>query len=131
MRTHSSILFVAILISILGLYGDTALAQVKAFPEAEGFGALVTGGRGGTIYHVTNLNDTGAGSFRDAISQSNRIIVFDVCGVINISSALSMSNNITIAGETAPGDGITIYGNELSGSSHSNIIVRDIEFARA
>ena len=102
------------------------LAQVKAFPEAEGFGAFVTGGRGGSIYHVTSLADSGAGTLRDAISQSNRIIVFDVCGVINISSALSMSSNITIAGETAPGDGITIYGQELSGSSHSNIIVRDI-----
>ncbi|MGA2061036.1 MAG: autotransporter-associated beta strand repeat-containing protein [Thermoguttaceae bacterium] len=126
MRTHSSILFIALLISGPALFEDTVFAQLKAFPEAEGFGAFVTGGRGGTVYHVTNLNDSGAGSLRDAISQPNRIIVFDTSGVINISSALAMSNNITIAGETAPGDGITIYGNELSGSNRSNIIVRDI-----
>ena len=102
-------------------------AQQKAFPEAEGFGAFVTGGRGGTVYHVTNLNDSGAGSLRDAISQPNRIVVFDTCGVISPTSGpLVFSNNITLAGQTAPGDGITIYGDYVSLSNRSNVIVRDI-----
>ena len=128
MRTHSLIVFVVVLTSVLGLCGDVAFAQLKAFPEAEGFGAFVTGGRGGTIYHVTNLNDSGAGSLRDAISASNRIIVFDVCGVIDSDPAnpLAFSNNITLAGQTAPGGGITIYGNYVSLSSRNNIIMRDI-----
>ncbi len=128
MRTHTSILFILLLVSILGLYGDTALAQLKAFPEAEGFGALVTGGRGGTVYHVTSLADSGAGTLRDAISQSNRIIVFDISGVIYSDPAnpLAFSNNITLAGQTAPEGGITIYGNYVSLSKRNNIILRDI-----
>src|SRR5262245_25979325 len=102
-----------------------AFAQLRAFGEAEGFGATATGGRGGTIYHVTNLNDSGAGSFRDAVSVSNRIVVFDVGGVINLSSAISAASNLTIAGQTAPGGGITINGFQgLSFDGKSNVIMR-------
>ncbi|MGD0655129.1 MAG: autotransporter-associated beta strand repeat-containing protein [Thermoguttaceae bacterium] len=128
MRTHSFILSIVLVISGLTLCENTAFAQLKAFAEAEGYGALVTGGRGGTVYHVTNLNDSGAGSLRDAVSASNRIVVFDTCGVINLSSALAISSNITIAGQTAPGDGITVYGNATSLSNQSNVIIRDMRF---
>jgi autotransporter-associated beta strand protein len=126
MRTHSSILLVVLLTSGLALHTHSVHAQQKAFPEAEGYGALVTGGRGGTVYHVTNLNDSGAGSLRDAVSQSNRIVVFDTSGVITLSSALVVKSNITIAGQTAPGDGITIYNSYVSLSNVSNVIMRDI-----
>ena len=101
-----------------------ASAEPLAFPEALGFGANVTGGRAGTVYHVTNLNDDGAGSFRDAVSQGNRIIVFDVGGIINIKTAVSIKSNITIAGQTAPGEGIAIHGGKLSTGKQSNIIIR-------
>lgn len=99
-------------------------AEPLAFPEALGFGANVTGGRAGTVYHVTNLNDDGAGSFRDAVSQGNRIVVFDVGGIINIKTAVSIKSNITIAGQTAPGEGIAIHGGKLSTGKQSNIIIR-------
>lgn len=99
-------------------------AQQLAFPGAEGFAKFTTGGRGGEVVHVTNLNDSGAGSFRDAVSKPNRIVVFDVGGVINISSRIVIHRNIYVAGQTAPGDGITIYGNGVAfnGSSGNNII---------
>lgn len=99
-------------------------AQTAAFPGALGFGAQATGGRGGTVYHVTNLNDNGAGSFRDAVSTSNRIIVFDVGGYITLTTAISGKSNLTIAGQTAPGGGIGIKGGEVSFASSSNIIMR-------
>lgn len=108
------------------LAGSASAAALPAFPGAEGFGAAVTGGRGGEVYHVTNLDDTGAGSFRDAVSKPGRMVVFDVGGVINMKSNIDVSNNITIAGQTAPGDGICLYGNQLSLSNHDNIIVRYI-----
>ena len=104
----------------------TLSAQQLAFPGAEGFGRFATGGRGGTVYHVTNLNDSGPGSFRDAVSQSKRTVVFDVGGVINTSSRIVVAPDITIAGQTAPGDGITIYGNGLSFSKANNSIARYI-----
>ena len=99
-------------------------AQQLAFPGAEGFGKYATGGRTGTVYHVTNLNDSGSGSFRDAVSKPNRIVVFDVAGVIRINSRVAVSKNIYIAGQTAPGEGITIYGNGLSFSNADNTICR-------
>ncbi|MDZ7923737.1 MAG: malectin domain-containing carbohydrate-binding protein [Marinagarivorans sp.] len=99
-----------------------------AFPGAQGFGRFAVGGRGGEVVHVTNLNDSGAGSLRDAISKPNRIVVFDVGGVIKISSRLIFLKNQTIAGQTAPGDGITIYGNGAAFTNASNTIVRYIRF---
>jgi hypothetical protein len=97
-----------------------------AFPGAIGFGSTATGGRGYAAYHVTNLNDTGAGSFRDAVSAGHRIIVFDVGGIINLASAVSVSGNLTIAGQTAPGGGIALEGAEVSFSNSSNDIVRNL-----
>ncbi|MCQ2125588.1 MAG: hypothetical protein MJZ25_15545 [Fibrobacter sp.] len=110
------------LVSIAG--SVFAADAVKAFPEALGFGEFVTGGRGGTVYHVTNLNDSGEGSFRDAVSAPNRIVVFDVGGIINIKTAVSVKSNITIAGQTAPGEGIAIHGGKVSTGKQSNIIIR-------
>jgi autotransporter-associated beta strand protein len=104
----------------------SAWAQLKAFPEAEGFGANATGGRGGSVYHVTNLNDSGPGSFRDAVSAGNRIVVFDVGGWIELASAVSVQDNITIAGQTAPGDGIGLKNHGLSFSNSENVIARHL-----
>ena len=112
----------ALCLTVFGVIG--AGAEPLAFPEALGFGASVTGGRDGSVYHVTNLNDDGAGSFRDAVSQGNRIVVFDVGGIINIKTAVSIKSNITIAGQTAPGEGIAIHGGKLSTGKQSNIIIR-------
>lgn len=103
-------------------------AQQLAFPEAQGWGRFATGGRTGTVYHVTNLNDSGSGSLRDAVSQPNRIIVFDVAGVINISSRIVFSKNLYVAGQTAPGEGVTVYGDGVSFSGADNIIVRYMRF---
>jgi lysophospholipase L1-like esterase/pectate lyase len=99
-----------------------------AFPGAEGFGAYATGGRNGHVYHVINLNDSGPGSLRDAVSKPNRTVIFDVGGVIKINLRLSVKSGITIAGQTAPGDGIVIYGNSVSFSGSDNVIVRYIRF---
>ncbi len=110
---------------LLLLVANSLEAQL-AFPEAPGFGAHATGGRGGTVYHVTTLADSGPGSFRDAVSQSNRIVVFDVGGYINLLTAVSVKSNITIAGQTAPGGGIGFRGGEISFASSTNIICRYI-----
>ena len=102
----------------------SAQDPLLAFPGAEGFGRFATGGRGGEIYHVTNLNDSGTGSLRDAVSKPNRIIVFDVSGVIHLKSRLSFKSNLTVLGQTAPGEGVQVYGNGVSFSDANNIIVR-------
>jgi hypothetical protein len=99
-----------------------------AFPGAVGFGKVATGGRGSAVYHVTTLNDSGPGSFRDAVSASNRLIVFDVGGYINLSTPVSAKSNLTIAGQTAPGDGVGVMGRETSFSGASNDIVRCMRF---
>ncbi|HZZ27665.1 MAG TPA: hypothetical protein VFE46_06620 [Pirellulales bacterium] len=102
--------------------------QLPAFPGAEGFGALATGGREGTVYHVANLNDSGPGSLRDAVSKGNRMVVFDVGGYVELESPLSVASNITLAGQTAPGDGIGTKNYEASFSGSQNIIVRYMRF---
>ena len=81
-----------------------------------------------SVYHVTNLNDSGKGSLRDAVSQPNRIVVFDVAGVIKISSRIVFAKNLYVAGQTAPGEGVVVYGNGVSFSGASNIIVRHMRF---
>ena len=85
-----------------------SMAQAPAFPGAEGHGRYATGGRGGTVVHVTNLNDSGTGSFRSAVSSKNRIVVFDVAGVIALQSDITIKDNVTILGQTAPYPGITL-----------------------
>ena len=110
------------------LISAAAMAQAPAFPGAEGHGRYVTGGRGGKIVHVTNLNDSGTGSFREAVKSGKRIIVFDVAGVIALKSDLKFADNITILGQTAPSPGITLrYYTVQPGS---NNIIRFIRIRR-
>jgi hypothetical protein len=105
-----------------------AATAAVAFPGAVGFGAGATGGTGGSVYEVTNLNDSGSGSFRDAVSEPHRIIDFQVGGYIQLDSAVSVSSDLTIEGDTAPGGGIGIMGREVSFSGSTNDIVRDVRF---
>ena len=126
MKRPSSLKVLAITGMVILLGSLNAIGQTLAFPGAEGWGRYATGGRNGSVYHVTNLNDSGTGSFRDAVSRPNRIIVFDVGGVIRINSRIAVSKNIYIAGQTAPGEGITIYGDGLSFSGADNTICRHL-----
>lgn len=107
----------------------TAQDQAPAFPGAEGHGRYVTGGRGGNIVHVTNLNDSGTGSLRSAVSSSNRIVVFDVGGIIELKSDLTIKDNVTILGQTAPYPGITLRYYTVRPNGN-NIIMRFIRIRR-
>ncbi len=113
--------------AITGKIISSATADaLPSFPGAVGYGSHATGGRKGTVYHVTNLDDSGTGSFRDAVSASNRIVVFDVSGYITLKTAVSCKSNLTIAGQTAPGEGIGFRGGEISFANQQNIICRHI-----
>ena len=118
---------VAAMLSIMAI----AQEQAPAFPGAEGHGRYVTGGRGATkVIHVTNLNNSGTGSFRSAVSgSSKKIIVFDVGGVISLASDVSIGANTTILGQTAPYPGITLRYYTVRPNGN-NIIMRFIRIRR-
>ena len=116
------------LVAALTTVMSGAQTDAPAFPGAEGHGRYVTGGREGTVYHVTNLKNSGAGSFRDAVSKANRIVVFDVAGVIALTGDLTIKDNITILGQTAPSPGITIRYYTIRPGA--NNIIRFIRFRR-
>ena len=125
-----------IFIISLFFFHESVIAQQIAFPGAEGFGKYATGGRGGKVVAVTNLNDDGEGSFRNALEKfpgEPLTIIFKVSGIIELQSKIQVKrSNLTIAGQTAPGDGICLKNQSLilngasSKGNHGNIIIRFI-----
>ncbi|MBK0369305.1 LamG-like jellyroll fold domain-containing protein [Flavobacterium agrisoli] len=116
-----------LLCGVTSLTQQISAQQTLAFPEATGFGRYTTGARGATnpqVYLVTNLNDSGAGSFRDAVSQPGRFVIFKVGGIINLQSQIVVSPNTTIAGQTATGEGIVLLGPRVTFTGASNTIAR-------
>lgn len=110
---------------------DLRQAKIPAFPGAEGGGMYTFGGRGGKVLTVSNLNDSGEGSFRWACEQGGaRIVVFNVSGIIWLKTPVSVrAPYITIAGQTAPGEGVTIAGETFNIDTH-DVIVRHMRFRR-
>lgn len=114
---------IIILLFFVFSYASNA-QEVLSFPGAEGYGRFAHGARGHaspSVYFVTNLNDSGPGSFRDAVSQPGRFVIFKVSGIIELKDRIAIAANTTIAGHTAPGDGVVLYGRgvSFSGSSHT------------
>lgn len=101
----------------------------KAFPDAEGYGQYARGGRGGVVIHVTNLNNSGAGSLRDALENKTgpRTVVFDVSGIIVLNGPVTVSDQyVTVAGQTAPGKGICIRDATFGLSGAKDVVVRHV-----
>ena len=114
-----------------GLPGGLPQAKIPAFPGAEGGGMYSFGGRGGRVIVVTNLNDDGTGSFRAACEAAGpRIVIFNVAGIIRLTDRIRVrAPYITIAGNTAPGDGVCIAGNTVELETH-DIVIRHMRFRR-
>ena len=110
---------------------DLPSANVPAFPGAEGGGKFSFGGRGGKVFVVTNLEDAGAGSFREAVESAGpRIVVFNVAGIIHLKQPLHiLAPYITIDGHTAPGDGVCIAGFSTLVDTH-DVVIRYMRFRR-
>jgi len=125
----TSIIIIVFLTNVLSfVHGQE---KIPAFPGAEGFGTETVGGRGGQVFEVTNLYDSGAGSLREAVeTEGPRIVVFRVGGMIELQSPIIITHPyITIAGQTAPGDGITLkgYGENRIQATH-DVIIRCLRF---
>jgi len=121
-------LFAALLLCTIANASMIAKAQTLAFPGAEGFGQYTTGGRGGKVFVVSNLNDDGPGSFREAVTaKMPRMVVFAVSGTIHLKSKLEIKDNVTVEGQSAPGDGICLADYSV-GIAGNNIIVRYLRF---
>lgn len=134
-RLLAQMLCLVLCLSILPVHNPTVKAAatvLQAFPGAEGFGYAAKGGRGGEVYHVTSYELTGPGTFYDALTtvgDTPRTIVFDISGEITTPQIiLRNKSNITIAGQTAPGDGVTIRSNNIRFIDCSDIIIRYLTF---
>ena len=134
-RKFSSCRFPQLIFSLLyAASASTAWAQLPAFPGAEGAGKYSVGGRGGQVYHVTNLNDSGAGSLRQILKDLDNefttptTVVFDVSGDIHLLSDLDVKRTafLTIAGQTAPGDGITLVGRQMKIVTSHDVVVQHL-----
>jgi len=123
-----TIFFAVMVVRCLAIESEDSL-KIPAFPGAEGFGKYVTGGRGGKVYIVSNLNDDGPGSLREAIGKKEpRIILFSVSGTIQLKSQLDIKNgDLTIAGQSAPGDGICVRDYSVRVNA-DNVIIRYMRF---
>ncbi|MBC8095774.1 MAG: hypothetical protein H7Y43_08170 [Akkermansiaceae bacterium] len=132
MKTKTNLFRSLTLCSLAALWSTTpSFAQLPAFPGAQGAGAFAKGGRGGDVYHVINLNSSGAGSLAEGLNTApsiGRTIVFDVSGYIHISGTLTLNKSkVTIAGQTAPGDGIGVKDGTFR-LVRSDCIIRHVRF---